>query len=157
MWLQFPGSITKYTYLQSHSRCWVGSFLTPGFKMWFQRTNTAEVLDGVSLSLSPSLILSLYSSFSYRAKILLLYLTYQFLEWLLVLRFQNIHPLHRGSQVASSQHRLASIVTLLITLLSLRRKETPRSLPPLLTDVKQTEVCQDLSVRLPTPHCTWFR
>lgn len=43
MKLQFPGSITKYTYLQNHSSSSVGSLLTPGFKMWFQQTNVTEV------------------------------------------------------------------------------------------------------------------
>lgn len=130
MKLQFPSSITKYTYLQSHSRCWVGSFLTPGFKMWFQQTNTAEVLDGVSLSLSLSLLLSLSLS-----------LVFLFLQgkdsaalfnlpasWMVSgVAFAEHSSSSRGppgSQVASCQHRLASTITLLLALWSLRWIET---------------------------------
>lgn len=163
MKLQFPSSITKYTYLQSHSRCRVGSFLTPGFKMWFQQTNTAEVLDRVSLSLSLSLLLSpsLYSSFPYRAKILLLCLTCQFLEWCLVSHFQNIRPLHMDHQgarspAASTGWPPPSLCSLFCEV-SDRWRQAPCALSPLLTEVKQTEVSQDLSIQLPIPHCRWFQ
>ena len=129
MKLQFPGSITKYTYLQSHSRCRVGSFLTPGFKMWFQQTNTAEVLDGVSLSLSLCLS-SLFLSFS------LFFLFFQGKDsatlfnlpvpWMVSsLAFSEPSCSSHGpagNQVASHQHRLASAITLLLNFLKSQMK-----------------------------------